>query len=309
MPSGTEQVAILMGCYNGAEFLAQQLSSIEAQSHGDWRLIASDDGSSDETLALLEAFRRRHGDARVEIRRGPGTGFAANYLGMAQDPRIRAYAYAFADQDDIWLRDRLARGLAGLRALPPDRPGLYGARTILIDAAGREQGRSPLFREPPGFSNALVQSIAGGNTMLFNGAAKTLLEAARTITVIAHDWWCYLLVSGAGGSVIYDADPSVLYRQHGGNQIGGNAGMGPRLRRMRMLAAGRLRHYNDVNLTALETAWPLLTSEAQAKTALLRQGRGLPLRRRLACLRRIGLYRQTRGGTVTLWLAGAARLL
>ena len=76
-----------------------------------------------------------------------------------------------------------------------------------------------------------------------------------------------------------------------------------------MLAAGRLAEYSDVNLAALESAGPLLTPEARAKIALIRQGRGLPLRPRLACLRRLGLYRQTRAGTLSLWLATAARLL
>ena len=71
---------------------------------------------------------------------------------------------------------------------------------MLIDEAGRETGRSPRFRAAPGFGNALVQSIAGGNTMLFNPAAKALLEAARPAAVVAHDWWIYLLVSGAGGT-------------------------------------------------------------------------------------------------------------
>jgi hypothetical protein len=172
-----------------------------------------------------------------------------------------------------------------------------------VDAAGREIGRSPRFRRPPGFGNALVQSIAGGNTMLFNQAAKALMERVRPETVVAHDWWIYILVSGAGGTVIYDPEPMVRYRQHGANAIGDNQGWRARLRRMRMLAGGRLAEYGDVNLAALERALPLLTPEARAQVMLLRHGRGLPPWRRLAGFRRIGLYRQTRGGTLTLWLA------
>ena len=129
------------------------------------------------------------------------------------------------------------------------------------------------------------------------------MERVRPAAVVAHDWWVYLLVSGAGGKVVYDPEPSVRYRQHHANLIGGNLGLAARLARLRMLAAGRLAEYSDVNLAALDVAWELLTPEARAKVALMRQGRRLPLAQRLACLRRIGLYRQTRGGTVTLWLA------
>jgi glycosyltransferase involved in cell wall biosynthesis len=271
--------------------------------------VARDDGSTDGSRALLEAFRATHGPERVEIREGPRRGFAANYLALAGDPEVRADFYAFADQDDVWHPDRLARGLARLAPLDPARPAYYGTRTVLIDEEGRETGRSPLFRAPPSFSNALVQNLAGGNTMLLNHAAKALLERVRPGAVIAHDWWTYLLVTGAGGTAIYDPEPSVRYRQHAANMIGGNMGLGPKLKRLRMLAAGRLGEYSEVNLAALETAWELLTEEARAKTELFRTGRGLPFGARLAAMRRLGLYRQTRAGTVSLWLASAARLL
>jgi glycosyltransferase involved in cell wall biosynthesis len=298
-----------MGTRDGARFLRPQLDSIAAQSHRDWRLVASDDGSSDATRALLAAFRDAVGPERVEIREGPRRGFAANFLGLAGDPAIRADYYAFADQDDLWDPDRLARGLARLGGLDPAVPGLVGGRTRLIDAEGRALGLSPAFRAPPSFENALVQSIAGGNTMLFNAAAKRLFEAAPVVTVVAHDWWAYQLVSGAGGTVIYDPEPGVAYRQHGDNLIGGNQGLRARAARLRLLAAGRLAEYTDTNLAALEAAGPLLTPEARAKVALLRRARGRGFWQRLALMRRLALYRQTRAGTLSLWFATAARLL
>ena len=61
--------------------------------------------------------------------------------------------------------------------------------------------------------------------MLFNAAAKRLFEAVPDVRVVAHDWWAYQLVSGAGGTVIYDPEPTVDYRQHGANLIGGNQGL------------------------------------------------------------------------------------
>jgi glycosyltransferase involved in cell wall biosynthesis len=299
-------VAILMGTRNGARFLAAQLESIAAQSHRDWRLVVSDDGSTDATRAVLAGFAAAHG---VEIREGPRRGFAANFLALAGDPGIGADFYAFADQDDLWHPDRLARGLARLAAEPAGRPALVGGRTRLIDEDGNPCGLSPEFRAPPSFENALVQSIAGGNTMLFNAAAKRLFEAAPEVPVVAHDWWAYQLVSGAGGTVIYDPEPMVAYRQHGANLIGGNQGLRAKAARLRMLAAGRLAEYTDTNLAALEAAAALLTPEARAKVALMRLSRRRGLWARLALMRRLALYRQTRSGTLSLWLATAARLL
>jgi glycosyltransferase involved in cell wall biosynthesis len=303
------RVAILMGTRDGARFLPAQLATIAAQSHRDWRLVASDDGSTDATRAVLAAFRAEVGAERVEIRKGPARGFAANFLALAGDPAIGADFYAFADQDDLWHPDRLARGLAHLAALPEGRPGLAGGRTRLIDEADAPLGLSPVFRLPPSFENALVQSIAGGNTMLFNAAAKRLFEAVPDVAVVAHDWWAYQLVSGAGGTVVYDPEPFVSYRQHRGNLIGGNQGVRAQAARLRMLLAGKLAEWTDTNLAALAAAAPVLTPEARGKAALLARFRGRGLRGRIALMRELALYRQTRAGTASLWLATVARLL
>ena len=298
-----------MGTRDGARFLRAQLATIAAQSHRDWRLVVSDDGSTDETRAILAAFARRRGRGPGRDPRGPRRGFAANFLSLAGDPGIRADAYAFADQDDLWHRrptrprPRPPRGAAA---------GASGARRRAHPACRRGRralGLSPEFRQPPSFENALVQSIAGGNTMLFNAAAKRLFEAVPGVTVVAHDWWAYQLVSGAGGTVVYDPEPMVSYRQHGGNLIGGNQGLRARAARLRLLAAGRLAEYTDTNLAALAVAAPLLTAEARAKVALLRRTAAAACSRRLTLLRRLALYRQTRAGTASLWLAAAARLL
>lgn len=64
-------VCILMGTYNGQAFLAEQMLSIENQSYKDWRLIISDDGSTDDTLAIAKTFQEKWGCERLEIREGP----------------------------------------------------------------------------------------------------------------------------------------------------------------------------------------------------------------------------------------------
>ena len=78
-------ICILMGTYNGQDFLAEQLLSIENQSHKDWRLIISDDGSTDETLAIAKAFQEKWGNDRLELRQGPNQGFCKNFLSLACD--------------------------------------------------------------------------------------------------------------------------------------------------------------------------------------------------------------------------------
>ncbi|MBI1907536.1 MAG: glycosyltransferase [Rhodocyclales bacterium] len=292
-----------MGCYNGAAHLQEQLDSIAAQTYTDWVLLASDDGAgADDTRAILERFHDRIGAGRVLVRSGPGKGFLPNFLGMACAPLRPARHYAFCDQDDVWEPEKLARAVACLDAVPSAVPAMYCTRTRLITEDGRDAGYSPLFRRAPCFRNALVQSIAGGNTMVFNEAARQLVAAAgAAVEVASHDWWVYLLVSGAGGQVHYDPWASVRYRQHAANLVGGNIGAKARLRRLVKLLEGRYRSWNEMHCVALERLAALLTPENREIFALFRSSRRAGMSSRIAGVLRARVFRQTHIGNVGLY--------
>jgi glycosyltransferase involved in cell wall biosynthesis len=297
-------VTILLCTFNGGRFLEEQLASIASQSYPHWQIIASDDGSTDTTLALLGSFVARQGDQRrVEIRKGPDRGPTANFLSLAADPAIDGAYFAYCDQDDVWYRDKLERAIVWLASVAAEVPALYCARTTLIDAGGRYIGRSPLFRKAPDFRNALVQSVAGANTMVFNRAARALLIAAGNCDVVAHDWWTYLLVSGAEGSVYYDPIPSVAYRQHRANQIGSNNGLLAVLWRLTMFLRGEWTRWNDRNAAALARCSCLLTATNRGRLAAFSVLRRGSLIERLRAWRQLGLYRQTRTGQMMLMFA------
>lgn len=194
------RVAILLCTYHGQHYLAEQLESFAAQSHKNWEVWASDDGSQDETHAILKAHQEKWPEGRLSIHFGPAEGFAANFLSLTCKASIEADYYAYSDQDDVWEADKLERAVRWLETIPPNMPALYCGRTRLVDADNNEIGLSPLFSKLPSFANALMQNIGGGNTMVFNNAARALLrEAGEDTPVITHDWWAYMVVSGCGG--------------------------------------------------------------------------------------------------------------
>lgn len=291
-------VAVLLCTCNGAAFLTEQLDSIAAQRGPAVRLYVSDDGSSDATPRILESYRQRWGGDRLSIRRGPCRGYVANFLSLICSPDIDADYYAYADQDDLWDTDKLARALGALASPSGDRPALYCSRTRLISESGSPVGYSPLFRKPPGFANALVQNIAGGNTMVFNRAARDLLLVAGEVDVVTHDWWTYLLVTGAGGRVVYDARPSVSYRQHGANLIGSNMGMGERVDRLVMALRGRKREWNDRNIDALQRSRALLAADSVEVLDEFCRARQASLLTRVRGIRKSGIYAQTLAGNL-----------
>lgn len=285
-------VAILLATYNGAAFLPAQLDSYEAQCHNNWQVWASDDGSTDKTMPILASYQQRWSE-RLSVKTGPGRGFVANFLSLIHHPKIHADHYAYSDQDDIWDRDKLTKAVTWLSTISPTVPALYCSRTRLIDEQEHPLGFSPLMQRPPSFAHALVQNIAGGNTMVFNQAARALLqEVGPDVEVVTFDWWTYLLVTGCGGQVFYDPQPSLSYRQHGQNLVGADAGWVERWSRLVHVWKRFHTRWNDQNIHALRHLENRLTAENLQTLRTFAWARQQSLGKRLWGLKRSGVYRQ-----------------
>jgi glycosyltransferase involved in cell wall biosynthesis len=299
-------VAILLASRNGERFLQEQLASYERQTFRDWELHASDDGSSDRTVALIQDFAQMK-NRKVVIRNGPQQGYSQNFMSLVRDESVAADFFAFSDQDDIWNDDKLERALGWLSTIPADIPALYFTRTELIDEAGSYLGLSPLFQRAPDFRNALVQNIGGGNTMVFNSAARQLLIDFGCHDAVSHDWWLYQVVTGVGGVVRYDPAPSVKYRQHGKNVVGSGTGWRARMDRLRLMAAGRVSRWNAANLKALGSCRAILSPGSQRTLKHFTRARETMWPLRLFHLYQSGVYRQSSFDQIGLYLAALVK--
>ncbi len=238
-PDPARRVAILLSTYDGARFLPEQLGSLLAQTHASWTLHWRDDGSRDGTAAIMRAFAAGPARGRCVEHAAPAgnVGVLASYMRLLRDvaPTLdEADAVAFADQDDVWLPGKLARGMAMLPAGKGAGQGtaqnatLYCARYWRVDAGLNRVAQSERLRRPAGFPQALTQNIATGCTIMLTPAAARLVAASAPPPGTLHDWWCYLLVSAAGGAVLRDETPVLLYRQHQGNAVGAPPGFAAR---------------------------------------------------------------------------------
>ena len=304
-------VAILMGVLNGATNLDEQLQSFARQDHANWSLLASDDGSTDASRQIVERFAADHPEHRIDLRDGPKAGFAMNYLTMIATLGEEVDAAALSDQDDVWLPQRLSRGLAKLSSVPPGTPALYLGRTMICDAKLKPIRPSPEFTRSPDFGNALVQCIGGGNTMLLNREAIALVAglAPRLKTLFAHDWWLYQLITSVGGQVVYDNQPMVLYRQHPANQIGRNDTTRAAASRLARLLNGDFSGAMDANLGALDAVSDRMTPEARAQLRAFTASRKGSLLQRLSGVQRAGLHRQRPHETLALYVSALLRKL
>ena len=278
-------VAILLSTFNGETFLPAQLNSFLAQTHERWVLHWRDDGSTDSTVHIMREFALRVGPDRcVESpSSGPHLGVVASFLTLLRES-IGAMAVAFADQDDVWLPEKLQ---CALELLTPagEAPALYCARQYLVDGALRGAKLSAHHSHLAGFPACLTQNIANGNTLVMNASAAALVATSGEPDGTVHDWWSYIIVSACGGRIIFDDRPQVLYRLHKGNLIG-------RAQPFYARALAAIRRGPAVYMTmmqrhadALAAQAARLTPETQRDLALVRNGLYGGLTSRLSALR------------------------
>lgn len=214
------RVAVLLSTFNGAAFLSEQLASLGKQHEADVFLHARDDCSQDDTVAVLRAHADRWPElARVES--GENLGVARSFFTLLATAPHADY-FAFCDQDDVWLPDKLARAVAAIAR--EGGPALYCSNVTLVDENLAPFGNSPA-QSDTRLAHLLFENIAIGCTVVLNRAAREVILAQDPgEAAVMHDWWCALVIA-ALGHVHYDPQSSILYRQHGKNVVGqrGNA--------------------------------------------------------------------------------------
>jgi rhamnosyltransferase len=221
-------LTIVLSSYNGEKFIAEQLASIQQQTHTDWKLLVRDDGSSDRTISIVQEMAAV--DKRISLlidNRGT-LGPAASFGVLLEQAVATGSGYvAMSDQDDVWSPTKIARELELLirqeHQVGDSRPILVHSDLTVVGEDLRlihrsflaYQGLRPLPQRPLG--TLLIQNFVTGCTMLLN---RSLLQVAVPIpTVIMHDWWL-ALCAAALGDILYLDEATVLYRQHGRNTLG-----------------------------------------------------------------------------------------
>jgi len=230
-------VTIVLSTYNGAPFIDAFLASLAAQTHRPDRIVMRDDGSTDNTVECICQWAERESielliNNEFSSRLGPARSFLA-VLGASGASDL----YLFADQDDVWLPEKIQRAMDHLVTGASASPMLYASRLTIVDSSLRVLGHSKI-PSHISFPNAMAENCLTGCSMAFNQGFADLINIYSPSNAIMHDWWCYL-IAAALGAVVFDEEPSILYRQHAANAVGeGPHGLSLLLRRIKRFFRG-----------------------------------------------------------------------
>ena len=228
-----EKVIIVLSTYNAQEYLAEQLESLFQQTYPNIEIVIRDDGSTDQTVAMVARYCEEH--ENLTFYQGENVGAAASFFDLMKNVRNREFAYcAFCDQDDVWLPDKVEVAVAAISSKSAElkntasksdkeemkkSPILYCSRAQLVDASLQPIKEEIKKEIRPAFANALIENIVTGCTTVLNREMYEIAVEHIPNYCIMHDWWLYLLASSFG-TVLYDKNSRILYRQHGNNAMG-----------------------------------------------------------------------------------------
>ena len=225
--SRARRVAVCLAAFNGMHYLQEQVDSIFAQKGVAITVFVSVDRSTDGTEEWFRTLQSQ--DARVVLLPcGEVFGGAArNFFRLVREVDFSPFDYvAYADQDDVWLPEKLKRAVDAMLGQGADG---YSSDVVAFWESGRTRYIKKSY--PQQRWDFLFESAGPGCTFVFSRQLALDMQGVlrqnmpQSLGVGLHDWFTYAFARSHGYRWIIDAFGGLHYRQHGQNQVGVNAGL------------------------------------------------------------------------------------
>tara|TARA_B100001093_G_C26745565_1_gene978671 strand:+ start:155 stop:1096 length:942 start_codon:yes stop_codon:yes gene_type:complete len=296
------RVAIIIAFYDGNKYIEEQLKSIFAQTHKNIKIFIFDDNSKNSLKKFLVNFNKKNSFISI-IKREENVGYAKNFLYGIRDIHEDFDYYAFCDQDDIWEKDKIEIGLKSCQIKKTNNPKLYFSRTAYYNSdCTRQIGESKKHKKAPIFKNALVQNIAGGNTILINKKGRDILcNSLISEEYTAHDWWSYQVISGVNGEIILSNEKTVKYRQHKENIVGLNNSFKGKINRLKYFFSGEYKNWCNINIKNLYLNKDLIsTNNLETLNYFSKAIKSTNIIEKIKYFKKSGVYRQSTSENIIL---------
>ena len=208
------KVCIFMSTYNGEKYIREQLDSLMAQKGVDLRIVVRDDGSTDKTCNIISEEY-----PSIELRREKNIGCEPSFMDLLYSAPDADF-YAFCDQDDVWMENKLESAVNQLVSL--DGPAIYGCN---LTACDEQLKPMRIIHDERGIQVAKLRAENDcifnlhGCVLVWNRSLQKIIELYQPNYVAAHDTWVNS-VGIAVGTMFIDQESHIYYRLHNNNASG-----------------------------------------------------------------------------------------
>lgn len=213
-----KRVLVLMSTYNGAKYLQEQIESVMKQKNIDVYILVRDDGSKDGTQKILQDYSEQ---GKLKWMQGTNKGSTKSFMELIYLASTEYDYYAFCDQDDVWMDDKLNAAVVSLEKFPKNQPALYYSGQRLVDQELNFLADHHLDKRRSQLTCLIFGNIAGC-TAVFNKELLIKLQAYKCNRIWIHDGWIYKVCVALGGNIFVDSNAHIFYRQHEKNEVGLN---------------------------------------------------------------------------------------
>lgn len=206
-------VQIFMSTYNGEKYLEEQIESLRKQKDVDIKILVRDDGSKDNTVKILEKYKKA---GILDFYKGNNVGYAKSFLHLLTN-NIEADYYAFCDQDDVWLPDKLIKAIEKINE--NEKPSLYASALKRVDENLKFLGIQSFKNLKLTLGAEFTRHRLAGCTFVFNKNLYNIIKNAYYIENLncSHDKLITILCLATNGKIIFDKNSYILFRRYGTN--------------------------------------------------------------------------------------------
>ncbi|MGH2116478.1 glycosyltransferase [Aerococcus sp. L_32] len=206
-----QNIQVVMSTYNGEKYLLDQIESIMKQKNVNVFLAIRDDGSSDGTVKILKNIQENE---NITVHFGKNVGYKKSFLWLLNEYKHSSPYISFADQDDIWLPNKLEKAISMLEPSKSNKYSLYYSGLNVVDDELNEIGEKKLNDRRLTLGSSISRSNIPGCTMVFNQQLAEKVSLFGDDYDIAHDALVQLVCLSLNGTILYDDKSYILYRRH-----------------------------------------------------------------------------------------------
>lgn len=209
------KIQVLMSTYNGQKYIREQVYSIMNQKEVSVFLLIRDDGSTDQTVSEIKKLQEEY-LGKIKLYVGKNIGYRKSFLKLFSYLDKNVDYFAYSDQDDIWLDEKLIEGIKKLKRNP--KAWLYSSALYITDERLDIKEYKCIDEVQQSIQSFFIRTRLAGCTFVFTPELMQIASKYSNLEVDAeqmpdHDCLLCMISMLYNKKIVFDSNSYILHRR------------------------------------------------------------------------------------------------